>query len=364
MNNLLNTYKEILGDTDKWRYYSKMTASENIFTNEENAKQFIEKYFSKGGKQILFDGEFSLERVRIFHIISTFFLGIHLSECILKEEKYKLQPNFEYLWYLTSLYHDYGYTIEGNAEKNNPTKLDTIKRVMTFNDIQQKPYSKKNIGENWKKFSIKTIEQYYKYCARERVKVDHGIIGGLLLYDRLMKNYQDAYDKEKGEPPTEKNVKRYKFHHNDLLFSSRQFSYFAKVAIAIITHNIWFCTPKKDKKICELYHIYNKYKLNQLIINKDDLNNKKHNWHDDRFLFLLILTDVIEPVKYFKDIKPECVMEKISISSNYDTINISVLDNCINPKPWFERIKSLEKWVKLKVEYASNNLKIFDFTNG
>ena len=83
---------------------------------------------------------------------------------------------------------------------------------------------------------------------------DHGIVGGLWLYDSFVKNYYLSYI-SLNNPRIDFND----FYIKHLHFDTNQFSIFAYLADCIISHNIWFAT---DNETIELYE---KCGLEQLI---------------------------------------------------------------------------------------------------
>jgi len=359
-NNLLSQYKNIIKSEDRWKYYKNMQMPSDIFSDQNDAESFIHNYFGTGGKGAVFVEDTQLDRDRLFHIVSVFFLGIHLKDVLLKDDNQKksLKPDFRYLWYLASLFHDYGYIIENNKDYYAPKDLqkleDLKKRLKISSDLL-------SIKNNTPKFSIPEIEGYYHYGTKERGFVNHGIAGGLLLYDRLIKNYnneRERYCLLNGKDPLKIDAF---INDKNLSWGKHQFDYFNKVAWAIINHNIWFCC--EDDSNCKNLYVNEKYSIQNLIITEKNANQKKHNKETDPFLFLLIITDTIEPVKHFKDIKAECVLEKIQITTNpkKQEIIIEVLDECINFTSWFKKIKTLETWVQITVEYTENKLILANF---
>lgn len=88
-------------------------------------------------------------------------------------------------------------------------------------------------------YSRKTVLDYLEYCKMtDGIRhYDHGIVGGLWLYDSLMKNYHIAYWKEKEK---DKNVNFKDFLVDDYWhFSEEQKMIFAYLADCIIAHNMW-----------------------------------------------------------------------------------------------------------------------------
>lgn len=348
MQNLYSQYDAIKNDPSKWKYYKKLTIPNELFSNNEDLRDFINDYFQAGGKSILLK-DLNLSDDRISHTVSLFFLGIHLSDLILGNDKNDMSPDFRYLWFLTSLYHDFGYHFEGNTRLYHLEDYESIQVFIKSQNIKNTVYKTNLIPIGCKSISPKVIENYYRYCIKHRRKIDHGIVGGLLLYDRLIKNYDMTYDKKKR---TEPDATKENFIHNNLLYSICQHDYFKKVSLAIINHNIWFCSEENNNCL----KLYKKNKLGELIIGKNQ-KGKKHSWSDDKFLFLLILADTIEPIKFFRGQNPVNILESIQISLEKEIIIIRVKDNIIDHSAWFDKIKDLMTWVNIIVTQSKEKEK-------
>lgn len=343
MESLLETYREIFKDKKRWKYYYRFKVNGFPLKNEESAWQFIYNYYKAGEKGRVFESLVQYDKLRSLHSVSVFFLGILLNELVL-EKNYKenhLKPSFRYFWFLTSLYHDYAHFLEDDEKFIKNNNIEQLADLQRYLDID----SANDLFDNGFncRFSKEEILTYFKYKLTERGEVDHGIIGGMLIYDRLIKNFEINYQEKKTIDP---NVNRERFKHKNLDWSECQFKNFKRIASDIIAHNIWFCT--KDDCID---NYKNKYpELKDLVINKSEVIDKGHKWQNNQFLFLLILTDTIEPLKFFKETSPERVMKGISISTQNDTIEIEVTDKCINPEKWFEKILDLNNWVHISVK--------------
>ena len=110
-------------------YYYKKTRSNPILTPDRSLN-FIEEYLKYGSKSKLLDlpfyDKFKING-KLVHTSSMYFIGILLRELIsecLSEKVERFVGNatdypFEYIWFLTSLYHDAAFSEEGI--KNNDT---------------------------------------------------------------------------------------------------------------------------------------------------------------------------------------------------------------------------------------------------
>jgi hypothetical protein len=338
---LLTTYNSILEVESKWKYYERMQNPVDLFSNQQSAKEFIKNYFGTGGKGAIFETPLNLDKIRVFHTVSTFFLGIHLGELILENATpEELKPDFMYLWYLTSLYHDFGYAVETNNNDYPLNDYNTLKKLKSRLSIKNDVLG---LHHQQMIFNNETVEAYHKYCVDKRGFINHGLVGGLLLYDRLKKNLEER--KRDYSPANWQNITG-EFVFDDLIWGDHQLDYFAKVALNIINHNIWFCI--NNYKGCN--KAYKDFSLRHLIM--DPKGSLKYQRKDNPLFYLLALTDTIEPTKFFTNLKPTCVLEKVEISVNKSSkqIKIIVLEDCLEFDAWFNKIEDLQTWMNLKIK--------------
>lgn len=349
MDNLYRTYQKIFDKKREWKYYNRLRINEFPLNDENTAWDFIEKYYKVGEKNAVFDKFIDKSKLRNRHTVSVFFLGIILSETILgKAYKESLKPDFRYLWFISSLYHDYSYLIEWDKKKYPISKFKNIASINTHFDI------KYNIldDSNAKIFNNQIVKSYFKYKLQEFKELDHGIIGGILLYDRMRKNYEIAYQRHND---LHLNAIKEVFEFKGLLWSECQYDYFAQVADTIIAHNMWFCTNPINQPT------YKKYSLDELIIKDKTDEIKKYRRDENPFLFLLVIADSLEPIKRkeFEKYSSHELLEKIKIETSKDTIIVEVLDKKLDYLKWFGSIKGIEEWMQVKVEIDMNKLTIF-----
>jgi len=341
MKSLYDAFNDVATETTRWCYFNNANGLDvgSALKNNNEAWIFIEDYFKGAGKEYVFEDflqrDFSKLKNRALHTVSTFFLGIVLAEKLQIDRIFiKEAPDssctFLYIWFLTCLYHDYGYVYEHDDELK---KISSLNKFMKNEKIEYKL-------KNYSPYNKKIIDLYYSY----RKNCDHGIVGGILLYDRLGKNYELALKKAKTLPAFTGNVNDFVLPNNgrNLRFKQEHFGFYSEAARAIIAHNIWKGTLDSYIK---------KSNDNRTKKIKFDSNNRKFNLNVNSLLFLLAIADTIEPIKRFQEIKPKHVLENISINlSLQDEVSLSV--NC----PWFEtsnyfsNIKGLEKWLEVRVE--------------
>lgn len=346
METLYDAYLKVFNKKSKWKYYQRLNISGIPWETKDSAFSFINQYYSAGDKNEVFDSDFKNTHNRCQHSVSVFFLGILLSEIVLdKVKKDSMKPDFRYLWFISSLYHDYSYLIEEDKKKYPPENLLTLESIYKRFEVKYKVLNEEKLSI----FDKGIIESYYDYRIKKCQMVDHGIIGGILLYDRLRKNYDLAYRKQLESDPI---TFQEHFMYNNLLWSSCQFEYFAEIAETIIAHNIWFCTKQEDKEK------YIESNLESLIIGND--SKKKHQVKKSPFLFLLILADSLEPLKIkdFNAHETRHVLKNIFIELSKKKIVIEVNKDVLEYNSWFKNIKDLETWMQVKIEVSDNKLTI------
>lgn len=289
MGTLKELYKNLINDPDRWLYYNsnQPRLKYEMLFDETASYNFIKNYFKRGGKEKVFEddpyiikNEFVLKK-RSPHIVSTFLLGIwiaeHLKFDINKNNNDKI--NFKYLWFLACLYHDIGYVYENdyncmNIRMVQKEGLKALKEICNIKHLYNDEF------KTYKKEDVDLYLSNRAICSSGNIgKIDHGIVGGLLLYDRLRKNFDEAWNKAKINDP---KVLRNDFTYKELHFSNEHYKYYAKAADAIIAHNIWINT------LNEYLTKNNKVPLEG---NKIDKNNK--------LAFVLALADTLEPIKKY-----------------------------------------------------------------
>lgn len=289
MGTLKKLYKDLIEDPDSWLYYhsNQPRLKYEMLFDETASYNFIKNYFKCGGKGKVFEddpyiikNEFVLKE-RSPHIVSTFLLGIQIAKSLKFDinKKNNDNINFIYLWFMACLYHDIGYVYENdyNCMNLRMVQKEGLKALKEICDIK---YICNNEFKTYKKGYIDLYFSNRAICSSGNIgKIDHGIVGGLLLYDRLRKNFYEARKKANKNDP---NFSKDKFEYNELNYSKTHFEYYAEAADAIIAHNIWINT------LNEYLTKNNKVPLEG---NKIDKNNK--------IAFILALADTLEPIKKY-----------------------------------------------------------------
>jgi len=327
--NLYSQYVQILSNRKLWNYNSNGTVEADIKTlfNSPYAFNFIKRYMFYSGKiralpwsQIYKSESFE---DRASHTVSLFLLGIsatlNLGIAFDDIPRYYPDPykNFLYLWSTMCLYHDIGYFYENHHAivEECPTINDFIK----YGHIEYKLLD--IIDDNI------LSEKYYKYRLYKYNKVDHGIAGGLLMYDRLMKDISEQ----------EKLYKQCVVYVGDTRRFSDTSRDTAKVmSHAILRHNMWFNNSDE----------YKKAGLGELVPKPD--NSHKYYFKDNSLLFLLCLLDTIEPMK--RNLTSCLKTTDITFDAKDKELTINIIDDSIDVSIYFDNIKNLEDWLQVHVD--------------
>ena len=338
MQTLQKCYEEIAINEQRWSYYENSIDINNKWTNNREAFEFIKQYFEYAGKSKVFKDE-NIEKYhkeiedRAGHTISTFLLGIKIADCFELDmfTRDDNNMNFKYYWFLTCLYHDVGYVFENRkdeeqlliVQKEGIEGLQEIFGIKYFHERIFKTYSKEQVELYLKKRS--GIENHFG-------KLDHGIVGGLLLYNKLRKQFEIAWKRR-----TNINDSRDSFFIKDecnsrqLHLSNRHYEAYAKAADAIITHNIWQSTLLSYIETCDAVRKNIKHKIDYIGI-------------DNELCFILSLADTLEPLK-----RGGQYLELISINSLICEKGIELQMNRDVYNSIYQKIDSLEEWMKVKV---------------
>jgi tellurite resistance-related uncharacterized protein len=258
----------------------------------------------------------------------------------------ELKPDFRYLWFLTCLFHDYGYIIESNTEKYpiESTKLETL--------CEKLKISNKNfLLSKWKPKFIPLIYErdtvlcYFEYCRQKKSEpfINHGYVSSILLYDRLIKNFEQKRKRFKKSEKINGTPKYFVYKNLEWSVSDKVF--YREAAEAVLAHNIWHCTEKEDEEK------YKEFNLDNLI-DIGDIKKKRISHINFPLLFLLHLADNLDPVKAFPNFNIKCLLEKIAFKKIENGFKIEILDCCLDPNNWFGNICKMQDWLKISVRKA------------
>lgn len=284
------------------------------------------------------------------HTVILYFLGCLFSEIIDKQLKQHLLYHipsiiewydFRYTWFLTCLYHDTATVIEENEYREGCStdinfylgKYDVKYKIFehAWKKSQRKPYT----------YSEKLIKNYFKYRVEYCHKIDHGIIAGYILYDRLVKNYKKTWMEFSKANSGEKYEH---FYYQDLNWRIDHIDHLAIIADAIISHNIWYSENTDESR-----EIYRQYGLDSLFYNPSARITQMN-----PLVFFLGLLDTVEPFKRFKT--RDC-LDHVVIQFNNDykkSIEFKTIDDFEATK-WFESVNNMGIWLAVDIENISSN---------
>jgi len=343
-------------------YYDGKSIFE-VIEKKDQSEQFLNRYFHCGGKEKVFDplikDLLSSKDNKYQHIVSTYFIGCLFLNIISRYIKNIIdigteKQKFLYVWFLTTLYHDTVSALEYSDTdhaiidfltqiKSKKTIDERINLVKTKYGMKYNLFDhnfNKNTNINLSKcsmYSIDLIKKYFQYRT-DKNRLDHGIISGMLLYDRLMQNYAELKNKFA-------NINSKEFKYNGLIFKEIDKDIYAYCAYSIVQHNIFHANNKSYEII------YKQYALDFLIGNKSKFNRKKY-----PLTFLLGLIDTIEPIKELNKNKLG-ILDKHDLNIGFNNFfkKISISSNNVN---LFKNISALADWLEVKVEKNNNEITI------
>lgn len=351
--------------------YPYKSIEEFIFDDEKSVK-FINRlnYGENTMYNDVIKNDISQGRAR--HSIISLFLGLILGKfkklfencsSILKKNdndlsSYEKYLNFK-LWMITAINHDYGYhsryVLENVPIERLPIKYDLFDDKINFNYIPLMDYSSKY--SHVLKNNYNQIKEYYIYSQKFHNKNndiernDHGILGALLLYDRVNRKYANQFN----ECVINKNYINENFQSIDMLL-------YKTACLTIAQHNIY---KSKCEENDELYGP----KLSHLYYNSKYVIDEKY-----VLLYLLTLVDTIECVKLFSKSESETkYFETLTILKNIEllvkddeiTIDFSKLYNKIKKDKeelikkiikHMDNIKDLSSWTTFNVIKISDTV--------
>lgn len=324
---------------EQWDYYLSIdedTKIENPFLSaSSNHIKFIEDYFRRGGKVDLFEkSAIQVNDLRLpNHINSVFFLGILFFYQTNLHTKYDRgtnplgYKNFPFIWFLIALFHDNAYAMEG---------IDKLTDIQTLEDLK----AHFNIDHDLfaAKFGLKcshllrSRKNYFNYRKKHFKVVDHGLLGGILLYDKLIK------------------VRRAKKKQNeDTLFWGRRLEYqYKQAADAISLHNIFIVQKGKE-------NLYKSYELQDLI------NCPEVRLSDFPLFYMLGIIDTLEPLKAFgKSGQSDAyILDNLLIQFEPWSVQISLKAGAnLDFQMLIAQAANFPGWLQVKMEMASSSLKI------
>lgn len=357
----MRTLYEELNALVNWDYYNREDELRILDWNDNYKHQdFIKNFLKISGKELLvshfFNAEYSSLGIsldsfqRATHTNSVFFIGSLLYEKLLFKDKINFvrddgkDNEFYFIWFLTSLIHDFGYFAEKDKSKF-PEITEEISSIKREHDLLNYRNNNEYLTQVYDEYqeSIRKIIDYIPSYFKEAFegkrssksdtsKIEHGIYAGLLLYDGLVKNRIERKEQQNGvedSPPI------------GLYWEDDLDKFYAVASFSIAIHNM-----RRDGII-------------------DNPNELKFSIDEEPYLFLFALADTIEPIKNFEkeikngDITVEYVLKNILIDI---TENIITLQNAPESKLDFSKIISqvcgLANWLDVEVCYDGKILAI------
>ena len=202
---LEDLYKKIAEKRNVWCYYPKSKLDVmDVLDDKEKSYNFIKSYFSYAGKNGVFEDVINKENIKIIkeraqHIVSTFLLSIEIAKIFNVQINNKNDCfDFKYYLFMACLYHDVGYVYE-QMKESLINKCEV--KANGFEAIKKTLNIKYFSNDVFKTYSKEDVEIYFKGRAKENL-IDHGIVGGILLYDRLRKQFCKMFENRKDSEST------------------------------------------------------------------------------------------------------------------------------------------------------------------
>lgn len=175
------------------------------------------------------------------------------------------------------------------------------------------------------------IRQYFFFRRYSHEKIDHGILGGLYLYDRLLKN----------------RIIQERNKESQLSWNKELDAQYAHAAAVIATHNIWF---PNDETACD----YIKFGMKELIDEKPISLTKSP------LLFLLGVVDTIDPVKaYTEKYNVEDIIESLQLDFFEDKFIIeNKIDSILDFNEIIKKSENLREWLSVEIIKNPNRIEI------
>ena len=176
-------------------------------------------------------------------------------------------------------------------------------------------------------YPSRIITRYLNYCINERHRVDHGIIGGFLFYDRMIKNYMLAYLDSNNEIGSTQDLSD--FYYRNRHFCKEQLTIFSYISDCILSHNIFKQSPGTRD-------LYEEYQLIDLF----EENFKTITFESNPLLYILAISDTLEPIKAYQQCNANLTAQVIAnaidieyipgtrqlrFSSNSNEVDIGIL---------------------------------------
>lgn len=332
MQSLFDLIKQI--DVSLWHYYFGISPEikvEKPFIDNSDYTGFIKNFFKKGGKYEVFKQCKIRPKDLRFpnHICSVFFLGILLYNKTSFKQRYDLGSNdpdyksFPFIWFLIALFHDNAYYYEDKTKLINISSLDDL--IKEF-DIDYSLFERKF---SQCKPLLESRENYFLFKKKKYQVVDHGILAGLLLFDKLVKIREE----------------KKKIHEEDRFWGAKLESQYETAANAISIHNIWLQSEGTCKEF-QLQHL---------------LDFKPVKFDDFPLFYILGIVDTIEPLKAFQESNhtDEYILKNLCFEFESNSLKVSNHpDSKLKFKEILKRIVDLIDWLDVDVAINNNSFEL------
>jgi len=333
------------------------------------------------------------------HTIKVYFIGVLLQQIIDRNLSIRseLDTNypFNYLWYLCCLFHDYGYRFEkqplSEMHYSRMRKINTLNKQRFRNfrleyyrilnaDIKfvspnlpfkKKCYLSSSLNKSRKKMGNQPIEiseicnnqcngyiylsngkiveknhysnriknNYFKYIIFERNHMEHGISGADYLFFKLAENYRNKCNELANRADSVDFIDEF-----NRRFHCEQFKIFAYIADCIACHNIWKAPEGSEE-------LYKAYQLESLISEQFKIVS----YEDNPLIFILCLSDSIEPTKKINDLSESEVLKNIDFDycNKYNKLKVLIskeMSKNIKCEEYIKSLNTLESWIDIKME--------------
>ena len=340
MKELYKAYQDLFMDKEKWNYYSN-TEFKNPFSSYADSKRFVYRFIERSGKaegNLLYANISALDEIRIKHIVSVFFFGTFIyyhidsikapiDKIILRfrEQNPYSKIEFSFIWFLICIFHDLGYTIEEKKKIKSFDEFISNKVKYFLNQRVGVPKVYGSIYKNYFEYRLKSKNKNIK-------KPDHGICGGVLLFNELNKILK---------------VKQRGNFIKGLSWNKKLVNIYRYASWVILSHNIFFI---RFGDYAEKEYIKNN--LQELILSEEEISKVDYRKHS--FLFLFMLVDSIDPVKALGGYD---ALKQIKIKTTENEICFSI-DNSDLRKLFFKKVNSLKSWLTPIIIESDKTIKI------
>ena len=364
MKSLFDLYSE-----QKKSYYQIDCNAGKLFTynleeSQSECLAFLKQHYEKGEKEDLFNRDLTPQYNRHgkhTHSASLYLLGMTLLSAFKTNINNGLKSfvpdyaswceddyDFQYIWFLPAMYHDFASCIElgtihaNDSEQHRSLRFHLGDHNICYSPYRSFPYKVDNIPF---RFSPELIENYFYYRACHG-KCEHGIIAGYLFFDGFVKNFlkktKDCFNR-----CGSMNCYGLNWNIGHLTFA-------AYAADAIICHNIWLVGKTEKEE-------YTQYGLTPLVYTAHP--ESKLSVEEFPLQFMLCLLDTIEPIKSFEDtLSPREILQGIKLDSTADDEIVISWDAGIAQQKGFKRWKKgivdTKKWMCVRVADEDDHVRI------